>query len=36
MATQAANTRNNEDYTLRFVVTEQINADTPEFCLFET
>ncbi|KAK3192169.1 hypothetical protein K4F52_001798 [Lecanicillium sp. MT-2017a] len=25
-----------EDYALRFVVTEQINCDTPDFALFET
>lgn len=28
MAIQAENTRKREDYTLQFVVTEQINADT--------
>ncbi|RFU23855.1 hypothetical protein B7463_g12486, partial [Scytalidium lignicola] len=36
LTAQCADVHENEDYALRFLVTEQIDVETPDFVLFET
>ncbi|OAP54582.1 hypothetical protein AYL99_11030 [Fonsecaea erecta] len=36
LAAQVAEVHAKEDYCLRFIVTKQINEETPDFVLFET
>lgn len=36
LTAQCSAVHEREDYALRFILTEQVDSSTPEFCLFET